>query len=160
MREQWGLRLDRRERQLHSAGGGANAGRAASGSHQLGRILPANPLSLPASPPGVTGIFGAHVVVVDAASVAVIGATLGGWSCVAPGPARFDGTYAISHLPVGHSYQVYVEPMDDTVYPSLVSPATATLCRNPMTDAGWPPLQACVVPTLNTGFTARTRPGN
>jgi hypothetical protein len=125
-----------------------------------GRILPANPLSLPASPPGVTGIFGAHVVVVDAASGAVIGATLGGWSCVAPGPARFDGTYAISHLPVGHSYQVYVEPMDDTVYPSLVSPATATLCRNPMTDAGWPPLQACVVPTLNTGFTARTRPGN
>ncbi len=125
-----------------------------------GRILPANPLSLPASPPGVTGIFGAHVVAVDAASGAVIGATLGGWSCVAPGPALFDGTYEISHLPVGHSYQVYVEPLDDTVYPSLVSPATATLCRNPMTDAGWPPLQACVVPTLSTGFTARTRPGN
>jgi hypothetical protein len=125
-----------------------------------GRIVPANPLSLPASPPGVTGIFGAQVVAVDAASGAVIGATIGGWSCAAPGPAQFDGTYAIGHLPVGHSYQVYAEPLDNTVYPSLVSPATASLCRNPTTDAGWPPLQACVVPTVNTSFTTRTRPGS
>jgi hypothetical protein len=43
-----------------------------------GHIFPANPLSLPASPPGVTGIFCAHVVAVDASSGAVIGATLGG----------------------------------------------------------------------------------
>ncbi len=125
-----------------------------------GHILPANPLSLPASPPGVTGIFGAHVVAVDAASGAVIGATIGGWSCSAPGPAQFDGTYEIGHMPVGHSYQVYAEPLDNTVYPSLVSPATASLCRNPTTDAGWPPLQACVVPTVNTSFTTRTRPGS
>ena len=125
-----------------------------------GHILPANPLSLPASPPGVTGIFGAHVVAVDAASGAVIGATLGGWSCAAPGPAQFDGSYEIGHLPVGHSYQVYAEPLDNTVYPSLVIPATASLCRNPTTDAGWPPLQACVVPTVNTSFTTRTRPGS
>jgi hypothetical protein len=125
-----------------------------------GHVLPANPLSLPASPPGVTGIFGAHVVAVDATSGAVIGATLGGWSCAAPGPAQFDGTYEIGHLPVGHSYQVYAEPLDDTVYPSLVSPAIASLCRNPTTDAGWPPLQACVVPAVNTSFTTRTRPGS
>jgi hypothetical protein len=123
-----------------------------------GRILPANPLSLPASPPGVTGIFGAHVVAVDDASGAVIGATLGGWSCAAPGPAQFDGTYVIAHLPVEHSYQVYAEPLDNTVYPSLISPAITSLCRNPTTDAGWPPLQACVVPPVNTSFTARTRP--
>jgi Matrixin len=122
-----------------------------------GRILPANPLSLPLSPPGVTGIFGAHVVAVDAASGAVIGATLGGWSCTSPGPAQFDGTYEISHLPVGHNYQLYAEPLDNTVYPSLVTPATASLCRNPTTDAGWPPLQACVVPAMNTSFTTRTR---
>ncbi len=101
-----------------------------------GRILPANPLSLSASPPGVAGVFGAHVVAVDATSGAVIGAALGGWSCAAPGPAHFDGTYEIGHLPVGHSYQVYAEPLDNTVYPSLVSPATASLCRNPTTDAG------------------------
>jgi hypothetical protein len=125
-----------------------------------GRILPANPLSLPLSPPGVTGIFGAHVVAVDAASGAVIGATLGGWSCTSPGPAQFDGTYLISHLPVGHNYQLYAEPLDNTVYPSLVTPATASLCRNPTTDAGWPPLQACVVPAMNTSFTTRTRPGS
>ena len=124
-----------------------------------GRILPANPLSLPSSPPGVTGIFGAAVVAVNSATGGVIGATLGGWSCVAPGPAQFDGSYGIGHLPVGHGYQVYAEPLDNTVYPSLVSPATASLCRNPMTDAGWPPLQACVVPTVNTSFTTRTRPG-
>jgi hypothetical protein len=124
-----------------------------------GRVVPANPLSLPLSPPGVTGIFGAQVVAVDAAGGAVIGATIGGWSCTAPGPAQFDGTYEIGHLPVGHSYQVYAEPLDNTVYPSLVSPATASLCRNPTTDAGWPPLQACVVPNVNTSFTTRTRPG-
>jgi hypothetical protein len=125
-----------------------------------GQIVPANPLSLPSSPPGVTGIFGAHVVAVDVASGAVIGATLGGWSCAAPGPAQFDGTYEISHLPVGHSYHVYAEPLDNTVYPSLVSPATGSLCRNPTTDAGWPPLQACVVPAVNTSFTTRMRPGS
>lgn len=125
-----------------------------------GRILPANPLSLPSSPPGVTGVFGAHVVAVDTARGAVIGATLGGWSCSSTGPVQFDGTYEISHLPVGHSYQVYAEPLDNTVYPSLVSPATASLCRNPTTDAGWPPLQACVVPAVNTSFTTRTRPGS
>ena len=124
-----------------------------------GRIVPANPLSLPASPPGVTGIFGAHVVAVDTASGAVVGATLGGWSCISPGPAQFDGSYRINHLPIGRSYQVYAEPLDNTVYPSLVSPATASLCRNPTTDAGWPPLEACVVPAVNTSFTTRTRPG-
>ncbi len=125
-----------------------------------GHILPANPLSLPASPPGVTGIFGAHVVALDAASGAVVGATLGGWSCSAPGPAQFDGTYEIGHLPIGHSYLVYAEPLDDTVYPSLVSPAITSLCRNPTTDPGWPPLQACVAPSVNTSFTTRTRPGS
>jgi hypothetical protein len=125
-----------------------------------GRILPANPLSLPASPPGVTGVFGAYVVAVDATSGAVIGATLGGWSCTAPGPAQFDGTYEISRLPLGRSYQIYAEPLDNTVYPSLVTPATASLCRNSTTDAGWPPLQACVVPAMNTSFTTRTRPGS
>jgi len=115
-----------------------------------GRIVPANPLSLPLSPPGVTGIFAAQVVAVDNSSGAVIGATLGGWSCSAPGPAQFDGSYLISHLPIGHSYQVYAEPLDNTVFPSLISPAIMSLCRNPTTDPGWPPLQGCAFlrPTL------------
>lgn len=124
-----------------------------------GRILPANPHSLPASPPTVTGIFGTHVVAVDNASGAVIAGTIGGWSCAALGPAQFDGSYEIDRLSVGLSYKVYVEPLDDTVAPSQVSNATASLCRNPVTDAGWPPLQGCVVPTVQTSFTTRTRPG-
>lgn len=122
-----------------------------------GRILPANPLSLPASRPGVTGIFGAHVVAVDAATGAVIGAALGGWSCSAPGPAQFDGTYEIERLPVGHSYIVYAEPLDGTVLPSGISPAILSLCRNPGTDPGWPPSQGCVVPPVATSFTTKTR---
>jgi len=123
-----------------------------------GQVLPANPLSLPLSPPGVTGVFGAHVVAVDNASGAVIGATIGGWSCSGAGPAQFDGSYLMARLPIGHSYQIYAEPLDNTVFPSLVSPAITSLCRNPTTDAGWPPLQACVVPTPDTSFTARIRP--
>jgi hypothetical protein len=124
-----------------------------------GRILPANPLSLPGAPPGVTGIFGAHVVAVDSASGAVIGGIIGGWSCTAPGPAQFDGNYEIDRLPVGRSYTLYAEPLNGAVDPSQVSNATASLCRNPATDPGWPPLQGCVVPAVETSFTTRTRPG-
>src|SRR5258708_31212165 len=51
-----------------------------------GRVLPANPFSLPVSPPGVTGIFGAQVVAVDQASGAVIGGTIGGWQLPRPRP--------------------------------------------------------------------------
>ena len=123
-----------------------------------GRILPANPLSLPTAPPGVSGIFGAHVVAVDAASGAVVAGTLGGWSCKAPGPVQFDGSYLIAHLPVGHSYAVYAEPLDGAVSPSDVSNALVTLCRNATTDPGWPPTQSCMVPPVNLEFTSRTRP--
>jgi hypothetical protein len=121
-----------------------------------GRILPANLLSLPLSPPNVTGIFGAHVVVIDQSSGAVIAATIAGWSCAAPGPAQFDGAYELDHLPINHTYTVYAEPLDGVVSPAQISPAIATLCRNPTTDPGWPPLQGCVVPAANTSFTTRT----
>jgi hypothetical protein len=124
-----------------------------------GKVLPANPISLPLSPPGVTGVFGAHVVAVDFANGAVIGGTLGGWSCSGAGPAQFDGSYKIEGLPVGRSYTVYAEPLDDTVTPIQVSRALDTLCRNATTDAGWPPSQGCVVPAAVTSFTTRIRPG-
>jgi hypothetical protein len=123
-----------------------------------GRILPANPLSLPASPPGVTGLFATHVVAVDAGSGNVIAGTLGGWSCVAPGPVQFDGTYVIQALPIGRSYQIYAEALNGAVNPSQVSNALTPLCRNPTTDAGWPPLMSCVVPVAETSFTLRVRP--
>jgi hypothetical protein len=122
-----------------------------------GRVLPANPLSLLLGPPGVSGIFGSHVVALNSATGTVIAGTLGGWSCTAPGPAQFDGTYEIDRLAVGQSYNIYAEPLDGTVLPSGVTPAIASLCRNATTDAGWPPLQACVVPTPDTSFTTRTR---
>ncbi len=124
-----------------------------------GRISPANPLALPASPPGVTGIFGAHVVAVDAASGAVVGATLGGWSCSAPGPAQFDGTYEIDGLAVGRSYTIYAEALNGAVDSSQFINAVVSLCRNTVSDPGWPALQGCVVPAVNTSFTTRTRPG-
>ena len=124
-----------------------------------GRITPANPLALPAFPPGVTGIFGAHVVAVDNSTGAAVGATLGGWSCTAPGPAQFDGTYQIAGLAVGTSYTVYAEALNGAADPSQFNNAITSLCRNAMTDAGWPPLQACVVPPVDISFTTRTRPG-
>ncbi|MGB7435209.1 MAG: matrixin family metalloprotease [Candidatus Acidiferrum sp.] len=122
-----------------------------------GQIVPANSLSLPVTPAGVTGIFGAHVVAVDTATGNAIGA-LGGWSCAAPGPAQFDGSYLIQHLPVGHSYSVYAEALDGVVTPSTVSTAITTLCRNSETDPGWPAAQACVVPAVDQQFSTRMRP--
>ena len=124
-----------------------------------GRISPANPLALPALPPSVTGVFGAQVVAVDASSGAVVGATIGGWSCTAPGPAQFDGAYQIDGLAVGHSYTVYAEALNGAVDSSQFDNAIASLCRNVVTDAGWPPLLGCVVPAVQTSFTTRTRPG-
>lgn len=124
-----------------------------------GRIIPANPIALPATPPGVTGVFGAQVVAVDNATGAVIGATLGGWSCAAPGPAQFDGTYQISGLPVGSSYTVYAEALNGAADPSQFNNALTSLCRNAITDGGWPPLQSCIVPAADISFTTRTRPG-
>lgn len=124
-----------------------------------GRILPANPLALPTAPPGVTGVFGTHVVAVDSATGAVIASTLGGWSCSAPGPAQFDGTYEIDRLPVGASYLIYAEALNGIVSPAQIIPATAGLCHNSTTDPGWPPLQACTVPQVDVSFTTRTLPG-
>jgi hypothetical protein len=124
-----------------------------------GKIFPANPLALPASPPGVTGVFGAQVAAVDMTSGAVVGATIGGWSCTALGPAQFDGTYQIEGLAVGHSYTVYAEALNGAVDPSQFVNAIVSLCRNTVSDPGWPPLQGCMVPAVDVSFTARTRPG-
>ena len=124
-----------------------------------GRILSANPISLPVSPPGVTGIFGAQVVAVDTSSGNIVAAAISGWSCSPPGPVQFDGSYRIEKLPVGRSYQVYTEPLNGAVDPSQISNAIATLCRNATTDSGWPSTMSCVVPPVSTAFTVRTQPG-
>ena len=123
-----------------------------------GRVLPANPLILPA---GTSGVFGAQVVAVDAASGAVEAAELGGWSCVDPGPAQFDGSYTIEKLAVGapENYVIYAEPLDGPLEPSDVPGATTSLCRNALTDPGWPAQYACTSPPVATGFSTTTRFG-
>src|SRR6266850_1556119 len=137
----------------------ANPADTLHGGSIRGQIFPANPLALPASPPGVTGVFGTQVVAVDVASGAAVGSTIGGWSCSGLGPAQFDGAYEIDGLAVGRSYTVYAETLNGAVDLSRISNAIVTLCRNATTDPGWPPLQGCVVPAVNTSFTTRTRPG-
>jgi hypothetical protein len=72
---------------------------------------------------------------------------------------QFDGTYEIDGLSVGRSYTVYAEALNGAVDPSQFDNAIASLCRNVVTDPGWPPLQGCVVPAAEISFTARTRPG-
>ncbi|PYU06975.1 MAG: hypothetical protein DMG33_06080 [Acidobacteria bacterium] len=125
-----------------------------------GRILAANPLSLLISPPGVTGIFGAQVVAVDASSGAAMGGAIGGWSCSGAGPAQFDGTYVLERLAAGGgtSYKIYAEPLNGAVNPAAVSNATSSLCRNAMTDAGWPAAASCIVPPVDTSLTTHMRP--
>jgi hypothetical protein len=126
-----------------------------------GRVLPANPLALPLSPEGVTGIFPAQVVALDGTTGAVEAATLGGWSCADPGPPQFDGSYSLQHLPVGsaQTYEVYAEPLDGIIYLGNVIYNLTSLCRNPETDIGWPTQYACVVPPSAAPFSARIRPG-
>jgi hypothetical protein len=46
--------------------------------------------------------------------------------------------------------------LDGAVSPSDVNNALLSLCRNATTDPGWPSLQGCVVPPVNTTFTNRT----
>lgn len=126
-----------------------------------GYVLPANPLALPISPAGVTGIFPAQVVAVDNATGNVAAAVLAGWSCSGAGPAQFDGTFSLQQLPVGSSqkYQIYAEPMDGPVILGNVIYNSTSLCRNASTDAGWPAQYACTVPASAAPFSARFMPG-
>jgi hypothetical protein len=116
-----------------------------------GRVLPANPFALatiPAPSPGrsVTGIFGAHVVAVDAGTGAVIAGALAGWSCsVSSPPAQFDGSFDIERLPVGHSYLIYAEPLDGLVGAGNFSNALEDLCSSSA-------VTACTTPEVNTNF--------
>lgn len=126
-----------------------------------GRVLPANPLALPISPAGVTGIFPAQVVALDSATGAVIAATLAGWSCGGAGPAQFDGTFTLQRLAVApsQSYRIYAEPLDGPVDLGSVISNLTSLCRNSATDPGWPSESACTVPAAAAPFSARLRPG-
>ncbi len=125
-----------------------------------GRVLPANPLALPISPAGVTGIFPAQVVALDNATGNVTAAVLGGWSCSDPGPAQFDGTFSLQQLAVGTSqnYQIYAEPLDGPVLLGNIIYNFTSLCRNSLSDSGWPAQFACTVPPSAVPFSARLKP--
>ena len=122
-----------------------------------GRVQPANPFALasvPAPAPGVsvTGIFGAHVVAVDAETGSVIAGTLGGWSCNATSDSlQFDGSFAIERLPVGHDYAIYTEPLVGLATPGDFSGALQDLCSS----GG---LSECVTPAVDVNFNPRFRP--
>jgi hypothetical protein len=126
-----------------------------------GHVLPANPLALPISPAGVTGIFPAQVVALDNATGTVTAAVMAGWSCGDPGPAQFDGTFSLQRLRVGtsQSYQIYAEPLDGPVVLGNVIYNLTSLCRNPASDPGWPAQSACTAPPPTAPFSARIRPG-
>jgi len=126
-----------------------------------GHVLPANPLALPLSPAGVTGIFPAQIVALDNATGTVTAAVLAGWSCSDPGPAQFDGTFSLQQLPVGstQNYQIYAEPLDGPVILGNVLYNFTSLCRNATSDPGWPAQFACTVPPSAAPFSARLKPG-
>ncbi len=122
-----------------------------------GRVLPANPFALatdpaPSTGTSVTGIFGAHVVAVDADSGSVIAGTLGGWSCDPSNPVvQFDGTFDIERLPVGHNYMIYAEPLVGLATPGDFSEALEDLCAS---DS----ISTCTTPAADTNFNPRTLP--
>jgi hypothetical protein len=122
-----------------------------------GRVLPANPFALaslpvPAADEFVTGIFGAHVVAVDADTGSVIAGTLGGWSCNATTDSlQFDGTFAIERLPVGRDYAIYAEPLVGLATPSDFGVALHDLCSSGGASE-------CATPTADMNFNPRFRP--
>jgi Matrixin len=122
-----------------------------------GRIIPANPFALatlaapsPASP--VTGMVGAHVVAVDAATGAVIAGTLGGWSCDPDNPpTQFDGSFNLERLPVGRNYNLYAEPLVGLAVPGDFSDVITGLCSSSAAPA-------CAPPPMSTNFNVRILP--
>jgi hypothetical protein len=128
-----------------------------------GRVLPANPisnLSAPQPVPGPpTGIFGAHVVALDAQTGAVVAGTVGGWSCNAanPQPVSFDGTYVIGGLPVNRNYKLYVEPLDDPTRAVHIELALRGICgSNPAICSV--PKDSSNNPVVNTNFVTTVKP--
>jgi hypothetical protein len=116
-----------------------------------GRVLPANP-DMAGLPAGVTGIFGAHVVAVDADTGAVVAGTFAGWTCSPSDlPTRFDGSYVFERLPLGRTYKLYAEPMDGPTNAGHISLFLDSLCRAGTNNA-------CSVPAVNSNFTTRVKP--
>lgn len=123
-----------------------------------GHVLPANPFALAALPApsagaSVTGIFGAHVVAVNADTGSVFAGVLGGWSCDPSGSSlQFDGSFDIERLPVGQNYVIYAEPLVGLAAPADFSDALNDLCASAA--------PACATPAVDTNFNPRIRPAD
>jgi hypothetical protein len=112
------------------------------------------PATLAAPSPGVpiSGIMGLHVVAVDAETGSVIAGTLGGWSCDAANPpTQFDGSFDLERLPVGHTYNLYAEPLLGLALPGDFSDVFTGLCSSSVAPA-------CTAPPVNTNFNVRILP--
>ena len=124
-----------------------------------GRIVPANPFALatlaaPSPGPPVSGMVGAHVVAVDAETGSVIAGTLAGWSCnPASPPTQFDGSFDLERLPVGHTYNLYAEPLVGLALPGDFSNVLAGLCSSTVAPT-------CTPPPMNTNFNVRILPAS
>jgi hypothetical protein len=120
-----------------------------------GRVIPANPFALaifpvPSLGSQVTGIVGAHVVAVDSNTGTIVAGTLAGWSCDAANPPTpFDGSFDLERLPIGHSYNVYGEPLVGLALPGDFSNALTSLCGT-----------SCQSPVMNTNFNVRVMPAS
>jgi hypothetical protein len=125
----------------------------------LGRVLPANLLSLatvpaPAAGQFVSGLFAAHVVAVDADTGEVVAGAIAGWSC--PNPAAvpvFDGSYRLERLPLGRNYNLFVEPLNGAISPAMLGGNVLTPCS---TSSPTP----CQSPPPATNFVVRPRSGS
>ncbi len=124
-----------------------------------GRVVPANPFALATTPQpytggSVTGIYGAHVVAVDASSGSVVAGSFAGRSCNSTGTTampQFDGSYDIERLPVGHEYWIYAEPLVGLAQPGDFSGALGNICS---TASG----SSCKTPAIDTNFDPRAMP--
>jgi Matrixin len=124
-----------------------------------GRLVPANPFALatlaaPSPGSAVTGVVGAHIVAVDADSGSVIAGTMGGWSCnPANPPTQFDGSFDLERLPVGHTYDLYAEPLVGLALPGDFSNVLTGLCSSSVAPT-------CTPPPMNTNFNVRVLPAS
>jgi hypothetical protein len=124
-----------------------------------GRVTPANAFALATTPQpytggSVTGIYGAHVVAVDASTGSVVAGSFAGWSCnstSATAMPQFDGSYDIERLPVGRDYWIYAEPVVGLAQPGDFSGALRDVCS---TASG----SSCNAPAVDTNFNPRAMP--
>lgn len=103
-----------------------------------------------------SAVYTAPAVIPSPAAVTVTGSviagTLGGWSWDAANPpTQFDGSFDLERLPVGHTYDLYAEPLLGLALPRDSSDVFAGLCSSSVAPA-------CTASPVNTNFNVRILP--